>query len=197
MFKVIAGMTLDDNAKWFRGKISDSYAIAVEAEWFEDKIVRDELKAVENIVDVNSLCLIKEDGQVIPPQWLSQGSRQFLMMTQKNNTIYDSCRFGVNVFPFFCRWANEKNVDVTIVTSDIGVWKYKGLNGILLNTGERFTSSKELEDLIWEYRKTALGDMSPDGKLWARRFNMTDSGFEYYGEEFYIDVNQTGNTGKV
>ena len=88
-------------------------------------------------------------------------------------------------------------MDVTIVTSDIGVWKYKGLNGILLNTGERFTSSKELEDLIWEYRKTALGDMSPDGKLWARRFNMTDSGFEYYGEEFYIDVNQTGNTGKV
>ena len=44
MFKVIAGMPLDDNAKWFRGKISDSYAIAVEAEWFEDKIVRDELK---------------------------------------------------------------------------------------------------------------------------------------------------------
>ena len=42
-----------------------------------------------------------------------------------------------------------------------------------------------------------MGDMSPDGKLWARRFNMTDSGFEYYGEEFYIDVNQTGNTGKV
>ena len=148
MFKVIAGMPLDDNAKWFRGKISDSYAVAAEAEWFEDKIVRDELKAVENIVDVNGLCLIKEDGQVIPPQWLSQGSRQFLMMTQKNNTIYDSCRFGVKVFPFFCRWANEKNVDVTIVTSDVGVWMYKGLNGILLNTGERFNSSAELEDSV-------------------------------------------------
>ena len=40
MFKVIAGMPLDDNAKWFRGKISDSYAVAAEAEWFEDKIVK-------------------------------------------------------------------------------------------------------------------------------------------------------------
>lgn len=188
MFKVICGRPLDDRAKWLRGKIGDSFSMAAEENWFTDKIVRDELRAVEDIVDVKGFCFIKRDGTTIPPQWLCQGTRQFIMMTQKNNIIYDSFYFGVNVYPFFCRWANEKNVDVTIVTSDVGVWKYKGLKGVLLNTGEKFNSSSELEDMIWKYRKTALGDMSPDGKLWAQRFNMTDNGFEYYGNPFYIDT---------
>ena len=189
MFKVICGRPLDDRAKWLRGKIGDSFSMAAEENWFTDKIVRDELRAVEDIVDVKGFCFIKRDGTTIPPQWLCQGTRQFIMMTQKNNIIYDSFYFGVNVYPFFYRWANEKNVDVTITTCYMGEWRYPEMKGICLNDGTLFNSGREMQTAIINNKNTMLDSMSDDGRLWARRINNDRNGdIMYEGDPFYIDT---------
>lgn len=172
---------------WLSQKILDNYSYSVTPDWFTDPIVRDELRAVDKVVDVNGYCLIKEDGSVIPPQWLGQGTRQFLYMTQGKYPIYDSTFIGVNVYPFFYRWANEKNVDVTITTCYMGEWRYPEMRGICLNDGTLFNSGREMQTAIINNKNTMLDSMSDDGKLWARKINNDRNGdIVYDGDPFYI-----------
>lgn len=174
---------------WLSQKILDNYSYSVTPDWFTDPIVRDELRAVDKVVDVNGYCLIKEDGSVIPPQWLCQGTRQFLMMTQNKFLVYDSTFFGTNVYPFFCRWVEEKGIDVTIITSYLGEWKYKELRGICLNNGEYFNNGSEMQDMIIDCRDVMLDDMMPDGRIWARNLvSNKDNEMVYTGDPYYIET---------
>lgn len=189
VLRMICGMTVKSQYNWLSSKVPDIYSYSVKPDWFEDRIVRDELKEVDKIYDVQGLCLLKENGVAISPNWLSQGTRQFLMMTQNKFLIYDSTFFGVNVYPFFCRWANEKNIDVTIITSYLGEWEYDDLNGICLNTGEYFHTGLEMQHMIIKNRDVMLDDMTPDGKILARNLvsNKNDV-MVYTGEPYYIDT---------
>lgn len=189
MFRIICGMMVERTYDWLSQKILDNYSYSVTPDWFTDPIVRDELMAVDKVVDVNGYCLIKEDGSVIPPQWLCQGTRQFLYMTQGKYPVYDSTFFGVNVYPFFYRWANEKNVDVTITTCYMGEWRYPEMRGICLNDGTLFNSGREMQTAIINNKNTMLDSMSDDGKLWARKINNDRNGdIVYEGDPFYIDT---------
>ena len=193
-FRVIVGIPLDDRAKWLRCQIGDSFSYGARVEWFADSIVREELLDVDGIVDINGFCLKKKNGRVISPDWLSQGSRQFLMMTQRNTSIYDSCLFGRNVFPYFYRWADERNTSVTVVASEPELWWCDELRGTVLNTGEQFNSGEELDKLILENKNTVLGSLE-NGKLWARKFRVdSEDNAEYYGDQFYIDVGSIGDS---
>ena len=189
MFRIICGMTVKSKYNWLSRKVPDVFSYAVKPDWFTDDIVRDELKAVDKIFDVNGMCLIKENGLVIPPQWLCQGTRQFLMMTQNKFLVYDSTFFGTNVYPFFCRWAEEKGIDVTIITSYLGEWKYKELRGICLNNGEYFNNGSEMQDMIIDCRDVMLDDMMPDGRIWARNLvSNKDNEMVYTGDPYYIET---------
>ena len=189
MFRIICGMTVKSKYNWLSRKVPDVFSYAVKPDWFTDDIVRDELKAVDKIFDVNGMCLIKENGLVIPPQWLCQGTRQFLMMTQNKFLVYDSTFFGTNVYPFFCRWAEEKGIDVTIITSYLGEWKYKELRGICLNNGEYFNNGSEMQGMIIDCRDVMLDDMMPDGRIWARNLvSNKDDEMVYTGDPYYIET---------
>lgn len=189
MFRIICGMMVERTYDWLSQKILDNYSYSVTPDWFIDPIVRDELRAVDKVVDVNGYCLIKEDGSVIPPQWLCQGTRQFLYMTQGKYPVYDSTFFGVNVYPFFYRWAEEKKVDVTITTCYLGEWKYPEMKGICLNDGKYFKDGMDMQDAIIDNRNTMLDNMDDSGRLWARRINNDRDGEVIYeGNPFYINT---------
>lgn len=189
MFRIICGMMVERTYDWLSQKILDNYSYSVTPDWFTDPIVRDELMAVDKIFDVNGMCLIKENGLVIPPQWLCQGTRQFLMMTRNKFLVYDSTFFGTNVYPFFFRWAEEKGIDVTIITSYLGEWKYKELRGICLNNGEYFNNGSEMQDMIIDCRDVMLDDMMPDGRIWARNLvSNKDDEMVYTGDPYYIET---------
>lgn len=198
MLKVICGDTLKPKYPWLRGKIFDEYSYDLKRETLDDPIVQDELREVDKIVDVNGFCLTKNDGTVIPPQWLCQGTRQFIMMAQNNNLICDSVFFGMNVYPFFSRWAEERNVDVYMITSALGEGLYKDMKGICLNTGDYFNNGMEMQDLVIDNRKTVLDDMDENGRIWARHVcNDDENNVIMCGKPFYIETGLKLNNGKL
>lgn len=120
------------------------------------------------------------------------------MMAQNNNLICDSVFFGMNVYPFFSRWAEEKNVDVYIITSALGEGLYKDMKGICLNTGGYFNNGMEMQDLVLSNRKTVLDDMDENGRIWARHVcNDDDNNVVMCGKPFYIETGLKLNNGKL
>lgn len=187
MFKVLSGVTEEPNVPWLNGKVSEGFIRRARVEWFEDQIVKDELRVVDHIVEPTFPMFKKESGVLIPPHWLSQGTRQFLYMTKIPKGIFDSFYFGANVYPFFCRWANEKGVDVVVKINSRDVWEYKDLSGLYLNTGEYFNNGDELYELIVNNRQTLLKSYN-NGVITAQKFITMNDKSKFVGEEFKIKV---------
>lgn len=187
MFKVISGVTAEPNVSWLNGKVSESFIRRSQEEWFEDKIVKDELRCVEHIIDPTFPMFKKESGVRIPPHWLSQGTRQFLYMTKIPKGVFDSFYFGANVYPFFYRWSKDKNIDVIIKTNSVEVMKYDELSGLFLNTGDYFSNGKELHMLIRDNRQTLLKSYD-NGVITAQKFITMNDKSEFVGDEFKIKI---------
>ena len=187
MFKVLSGVTEEPNVPWLNGKVSEGFIRRARVEWFEDQIVKDELRVVEHIVEPTFPMFKKESGVLIPPHWLGQGTRQFLYMTKIPKGIFDSFYFGVNVYPFFCRWANEKGVDVVVKINSRDVWEYKELSGLYLNTREYFNNGDELYELIVNNRQTLLKSYN-NGVITAQKFITINDISKFVGAEFKIKV---------
>ena len=83
--------------------------MCVEESWLEDDIIKEELKDVDHIVDINGLLLTKDDGDRIPVHWISQSSKQFIFATQvKSEKVVDCFHVGWNVYKYFYKWCKEK-----------------------------------------------------------------------------------------
>lgn len=187
MFKVLSGVTEEPNVPWLNGKVSEGFIRRARVEWFEDQIVKDELRVVDHIVEPTFPMFKKESGVLIPPHWLSQGTRQFLYMTKIPKGIFDSFYFGANVYPFFCRWANERGVDVAVKINSRDVWEYKDLSGLYLNTGEYFNNGEELYELIVNNRQTLLKSYN-NGVITAQKFITINDKSKFVCAEFKIKV---------
>lgn len=189
MLRVLAGFTEQLNNKWLRGSVKDTFTYDVEADWFQDPIVREALYEIDGVVDVMGVALVKEDGLVIPPDWLSHGVKQFISMTRDTSLVCDGYYFGWNVYKFFYKWAEEKGVDVTLLLNDNACLREEfQMSGVLLNTGESFSGNRDMANKILNNRNVILSD-SYNGVITARKFKRDDNDKLYtYGKEIKISL---------
>ena len=153
MFRVLSGNYVVNGKipSWVRPKVGSEFTRRVDESWLEDEIVRRELLEVEGIVKFNGLSLTKSSGKRIPVDWISQGSKQFIMMTQNPSYVVNCVHVGWNVYKYFKEWADTKYVDVTLLMNGNGALHVEGLSGLFLNSGEIFSSSRELVNMIYEH----------------------------------------------
>lgn len=153
MFRVLSGdyMVGTKVPRWVRDKVDVLFDRRVDESWLDDDIISRELLEVENIVKIDGLMLTKKSGRRIPVHWISQGSKQFIVMTRYPNQVVDCLHVGWNVYKFFWEWANTKNIDVTMLMNGNGALYVKDLSGIYLNSGDTFSTSRELVDLIYRH----------------------------------------------
>ena len=164
----------------------------VDESWIQNEIVRDELRDVEGVVKFEGLLLTKGNGKRIPINWISQGSKQFIMATRQPDRYVVDCRHvGGNVYKYFYLWCREKNVNMFMLMNSNGALDSDiEMKGIYLNSGTSFTCNRDLVNLIYDYRSTILDTVDSSGKLSATFMNKCDS-LPYplrYGEKYYIDL---------
>lgn len=158
MFQVLSGRYDIDRKipKWMRSKVGYSFVRFAEDDWFENDIIREELRDVEGVVRIDGLYFYKECGKRITVDQLSQGTKQFIMMTRDPRYVVNCVHVGWNVYKYFKMWSDYKHVDVTMLMQSNGALRVPGLNGVFLNTGDTFETSNDLVDLIFRHRHDVL-----------------------------------------
>ena len=169
MLKVLSGGfdIVDSIPYWVQFKLLDIFDSVVREDWLMDPIVLDELRDVDHIVKVDGLMLTKEDGDRIPVNWLSQGTKQFLFATHyPSKRVIDCYNVGWNVFKYFYFWCEEKNVDIVLLTNSNEMLNLDvDLKGYHLNADKYFNSNRELADIVYKYRRNFLS-ADPDKQDW-------------------------------
>lgn len=183
MLKILTG-NFDMSGKlpeWLRGKMMSGFDMRVDDDWLYDDIVKEELKAVDHIVNINGLLLTKDTGRRIPVHWISQGSKQFIYATRGiDNKVVDCFHVGSNVYEFFHKWCNSKGVDITLLMQGLGVMRVPyQLNGVFLNTGETFSNNDELIRKLFKYRFSKLENTVDRGVIHAK---LCDSNEKFMGD---------------
>lgn len=187
MLRILSGFTEQLNNRWLRGTVQDTFSYDVEEDWFDDPIVREALYEIDGIVDVIGVALKKDDGLVIPPEWLSHGVKQFISMTRDPSLVCDGQYFGWNVYKFFYKWSVAKGIDVTLLLNDNSCLNEKyEMSGVILNTGESFINNRQMATKILQTRNVLLSG-SHDKVLIAKKFKRGSNDELYtYGREFKI-----------
>lgn len=159
MLRILSGVYPLEGKRpiWIRGKVMSSFDRRVKPDWLADTIVKDELRDVDRIVNMEGLLLEKDSGIQIPVNWISQGSKQFITATQNPSIVVNCFYVGWNVYKYFYKWCKEKDVDITLLMNTSFILNVEqNLSGVFLNTGEYFSSNIEVAKLIHEHKKTKL-----------------------------------------
>lgn len=192
MLKIITGTFEEDRIfDWLQGKLTASFDMCVEESWLEDDIIKEELRDVDHIVDINGLLLTKDDGDRIPIHWISQGSKQFIFATQvKSEKVVDCFHVGWNVYKYFYIWCKEKNEDITLLMNNSEVLSCDvDLQGLFLNTGEMFHTNKELVNLLYKNMYVTLSTYAPNNIVTASEFYFDEDEIEHFtGKKYLIDL---------
>lgn len=185
---------INKNTKWIQKKMGSNFDRKVDESWISDDIIREELRDVEGIVKFEGLLLTKDNGKRIPINWISQGSKQFIMATRYPDKYVVDCRHvGGNVYKYFYIWCLEKNVDMFMLMNSNGALDSDvEMEGIYLNSGTKFNGNRDLVDLIFDYRLSLLDPVIMNGKVSAT-FMGDCSSLPYplkYKERYYIDLSR-------
>lgn len=168
MLRVVSGIPEKPILTWVYGKADSFFDYRVEESWFEDNIIKQELRDVDKIVKIDGLLLTTETGRRIPPNWLSQGSKQFITMTRKPKKFYNAIHYGANLYEYFYKWASERNTDVNmLINSPLCIGK--NMKGVFINNNSLFNSGEELCDLILSWREGILYEKDENGNVFYER----------------------------
>lgn len=79
-------------------------------EWFQDPFVQQVLQEVDKVSVLQGFVLQTENGDVIPPEYLSTGSKTLICMYEMPDCIFNLTQMGDNVFVYACQLALVRNV---------------------------------------------------------------------------------------
>lgn len=129
----------------------------VEDSWFEDPFVLKVIKSVDGAISINGAVLKSFEGKIIPPQYLSTGSKAVICAYMYPDLIFNATQMGDNAFIFIARLSLER--DITILT-------YRDISYAILSK----------IDFLKDYQPVIYSD---DGEYWDL--------FDEWKEEIYND----------
>lgn len=82
--------------------------------WFQDPYVQEIIKTVDGATVVDGLVLKSRDGEIIPPEYLSTGSKTAICSYEFPNDVFNATQMGDNAMYFVLKLALKR--DVTLLT---------------------------------------------------------------------------------
>lgn len=83
-------------------------------EWFSDKFVQEIIRKIDNAEIISGFVLKGYDGSIIPPEYLSIGSKTMICIYEFPDKIFNITQIGNNVVPFLVELCKQR--DVTALT---------------------------------------------------------------------------------
>lgn len=83
-------------------------------EWFKDPFVQEIIGTVDHCRVIDGFVLENEEGNVIPPEYLSTGSKTAICVYEFPELIFNATQMGDNAFAFVLKLAKTR--DVTVLT---------------------------------------------------------------------------------
>lgn len=84
------------------------------AEWLQDPLVQEFLKEIDKAEVIQGFCIKDRWGNVVPPEYMSTGSKALmLMMFQDKYPVY-ATRCGDNCIPFIERISKDRDIHVVL-----------------------------------------------------------------------------------
>lgn len=112
------------------------FSLNKKSKWFQDPYVQEIIKTVDGATVVDGLVLRSSEGEIIPPEYLSTGSKTAICVYEFPHDVFNATQMGDNALYFALKLALKR--DVTLLTyRDIPlVWlheltlqkDYEGLN---------------------------------------------------------------------
>lgn len=82
--------------------------------WFQDSLAQEWIKTIDKMDVIQGFVLRDRWGQIVPPDYLSNGSKSLLLMKFQDKYPVYATRCGDNCIPFIERIANEKDIHVVL-----------------------------------------------------------------------------------
>ena len=98
-------------------------------DWFTDKFVQEIIYKIDGATVLNGFVLKGYDGSVIPPEYLSTGSKTMICIYEFPDLIFNITQIGNNVVPFLVDLSKQR--DVTALTYREIPFRFFGKIGFL------------------------------------------------------------------
>jgi hypothetical protein len=112
------------NLIWQKGKAKNPDDVWVDSRyffsqnkkesWFKDSFVRKVIKAVDGAEVIDGCVLRSKEGNVMPPEYLSTGSKTAICVYEFPNLIFNATQMGDNALMWVLRLSMER--DFTLLT---------------------------------------------------------------------------------
>ena len=173
MLKVFSGVYEENLLSYIRGKVMSNFDRRVTRDWISSDLVRSELRDVDDVVSIDGLTLMKSTGREIPVQFISQGSKQFIMeYINPGVKAVDCCHVGWNVYKYFNMLAENTDVFLLVNTNDCLSIKDYELHGYYMNAGKYFNTTYDLVGMIYDYQYSVISELQDGNIINAQHFSL-------------------------
>ena len=93
------------------------FSIEKKAAWFQDPYVQEIIEKVDGATVVDGMVLKSRNGEIIPPEYLSTGSKTAICVYEFQNDVFNATQMGDNALYFALRVALQH--DITLLTYHI------------------------------------------------------------------------------
>lgn len=135
----------------------DFFSFQKKKEWFEDPFVQRIIREVDHAEVVRGFVLENDEGEAIPPEYLSTGAKTAICVYEFADMIFNATQMGDNALKFVLELSRERDVTI-LVYRDL---PYVGLRGIpLYKDYERveFADAAEFYEHMDEWLEEIMND---------------------------------------
>lgn len=90
------------------------FSLEKKEEWFRDPFVRRILNEVDHVECIDGFVLRNEEGIVMPPEYLSTGSKTAICTYEFPDLIFNATQMGDNAFKFILELSSTRDITVLV-----------------------------------------------------------------------------------